>query len=248
MQNICMKYEELIKKLVTDQLSFWLIYSTYFLLALVVLPLIASFFGANESLSLERAVEGESGESSRNLSSLSAWILWGVGGPVWEVHPSSTALQLEDVGVEGADTATGESDVGEGTGEWSEHGIARPLLVGLEGAFRLLMAVGDDCSWSSFSAWLRVHTVRLGGVTRPSLVGLPSTWPFMCLVGVVGAEMGRGRESWAWFSSGSTLHPTSMKVALSTSATSATGGDLRNSASINGSTINWPEVASKYCQ
>lgn len=45
---------------------------TYFLLALAVLSLNLSFFGVRDSLSLESAEEGESGESRRNLSSLRA--------------------------------------------------------------------------------------------------------------------------------------------------------------------------------
>ena len=75
----------------------------------------------SDSLSLERAEEGESGESSRNFSSLRAWILWGVGGPVWGLEQSSVTGELEEVGVVGADTTVGMSGLAEGAAILIEH-------------------------------------------------------------------------------------------------------------------------------
>lgn len=88
---------------------------TYFLLALAVLSLNLSFFGVSDSFSLESAEEGESGESRRNLSSLRAWILWGVGGPVWGLEQSSVTAEVVEVGVVGADTVVDVSELTEGT-------------------------------------------------------------------------------------------------------------------------------------
>lgn len=65
-----------LKQLLTDTLSKKeILRSTYFLLALAVLSLNLSFFDESDSFSLERAEEGDSGESRRSRSSLRAWIL-----------------------------------------------------------------------------------------------------------------------------------------------------------------------------
>lgn len=94
---------------------------TYFLLALVVLSLNLSFFGVSDNLSFERAEVGESGESSRNFSSLRAWILWGVGGPVWGLEQSSVTSDVEEVGVVGVDAVVGISGLAEGVAILTEH-------------------------------------------------------------------------------------------------------------------------------
>lgn len=124
---------------------------TYFFLAFVVLPLKVSFFGVRESLSLDKAEDGERGESSLSLSSLSAWILWGVGGPVWGLLPSSPAeAGMGEVGVLGLVGVV----------------AVAPAWLGLDGTFAELTDVGELWSCSSFRAWLRVQTVRLGGVVK----------------------------------------------------------------------------------
>lgn len=202
--------------------------STYFLLALVVLSLNLSFFGVSDSLSLERADEGESGESSRNFSSLRAWILWGVGGPVWGLEQSSVTSDVEEVGVVGVDTAVGMSGLAEGVAILTEHWGDKVLLVELEGLTPLLGAAVEDWSCSSFSAWLRVQTVRWGIEFSRGFVCAVPMWPFMTMLGVEEAEVGWVRLSCALVSSGSFPHSPSRTVAPSVSASSATGGDLRS--------------------
>lgn len=200
---------------------------TYFLLALVVLSLNLSFFGVSDSLSLESAEEGESGESRRNLSSLRAWILWGVGGPVWGLEQSSVTVDVEEVGVVGADTVVDVSELTEGKAVKIEHWGGRLQLEELEGLTPLLCKAVEDWSCSSFSAWLRVHTVRTGTALIWSFVCVVPSWPFKSLLGEDGAEVGWERLSWALVSSGFILQSSSRTVVLSVSASSATGGDLR---------------------
>lgn len=183
-----------------------------FFLAFVVFPLKVSFFGVRESFSLDKAEDGDRGESSLSLSSLSAWILWGVGGPVWGLLPSSPA----------------EAGVGE-VGVLGPIGVVAvaPAWLGLEGTLAELGAVGELWSCNSFRAWLRVQTVRLGGVVKAVTGFALSAWPFIILVGVLGAELGCVRLNWALLSSGfiSQLSPPCVSP-LGPSASSAAGGDL----------------------